>query len=84
MMCQTDPVPSFRLELLKIPPHLMTDEQLVEAAKNVLAARTMIGHDRVERLLRELRDRFGMTQLEVSKLTGFPLGYVFQRTKRRS
>jgi hypothetical protein len=75
-------MPSDRLRLLKIPARLMTDEQLIEAAKNVLAERTRLGPERVNRLLRELRNRLGLSFQEVSDLTGFPLGTVFMRTRK--
>jgi hypothetical protein len=74
-------VPSDRLRLLKIPPRLITDEQLIEAAKNVLAERRALGPERVDRLLRELRNRLGLSFKEISDLTGFPLSTVFGRTR---
>jgi hypothetical protein len=55
----------------------MSDEQLIEAAKNLLAERGTLGLERVNRLLQELRNRLGLSFQEISDLTGYPLSTVF-------
>lgn len=70
-----------RRRLLKSPPHLLTDDQLRAVAPYAMVERTTVGVDQAYRLIRELRRRFGLSNLEIVEITGFRLHVVFHAMK---
>lgn len=70
-----------RRRLLKAPLHLLTDDQLRAVAPYAMIERLDV--DQGHRLLRELRRRFGLSNLEISKETGFRPHVVFAAMRNR-
>lgn len=68
-------VPSDRFTSLMA--EIPTNEQLVDAAKKLVAEREHIGPDIRDRILRQLRYRLQLSLKEISELTGYPISLVF-------
>ena len=74
-------MPSYRLALLKQNPRSLSDRDLAMAATYLLAERTTIGPERVDRVMRELYRR-GIDETGISRLTGFPRVRVWHALHR--